>query len=199
VKPSEFPEVAEHAHLRDFLSRHFDMQVEDVRSMLRLPIEEQGLNGGCNFAAVNILSDLVAGCSVLFYCPSIEGLTTPGDRGKRFKRLIEDYFPSNPLGPAETAKALYAVVRNPLTHALGVGEERVLVAKDRLTAEQITELEEATKRPAWCPPPVSRADGVYTVDARGLYWAFHRLLHNLFAAPQHVGLADRLAEGIGFG
>jgi len=63
VKPSEFPEVAEHAHLRDFLSRHFDMQVEDVRSMLRLPIEEQGLNGGCNFADVNILSDLVAGCS----------------------------------------------------------------------------------------------------------------------------------------
>jgi hypothetical protein len=56
VKPSEFPEVAEHAHLRDFLSRHFDMQVEDVRSMLRLPIEEHGLNGGCNFAAVNILS-----------------------------------------------------------------------------------------------------------------------------------------------
>jgi hypothetical protein len=60
VKPSEFPDVAEHAHLRDFLSRHFEMQVEDVRSMLRLPIEEQGLNGGCNFAAVNILSDLVA-------------------------------------------------------------------------------------------------------------------------------------------
>jgi len=113
--------------------------------------------------------------------------------------LIEDYFPSNPLGPAETAKALYAVVRNPLTHALGVSENRVLVAKDRLTAEQITELEEATKRPAWCPPPVSRADGVYTVDARGLYWAFHRLLHNLFAAPQHVGLADRLAGEIGFG
>ena len=48
-------------------------------------------------------------------------------------------------------------------------------------------------------PPVSRVDGVYTVDARGLYWAFHRLLHNLFAAPQHVGLADRLAGEIGFG
>ena len=46
-----------------------------------------------------------------------------------------------------------------LNITLGVGEERVLVAKDRLTAEQITELEEATKRPAWCPPPVSRAAG----------------------------------------
>ena len=86
MKPSEFPEVAEHAHLRDFLSRHFDMQVEDVRSMLRLPIEEQGLNGGCNFAAVNILSDLVAGCSVLFYCSSIEGLTTPGDPARPRRR-----------------------------------------------------------------------------------------------------------------
>lgn len=112
MKPSEFPEVAERAHLRDFLSRHFDMQVEDVRSMLRLPIEEQGLNGGCNFAAVNILSDLVAGCSVLFYCPSIEGLTTPGDRGKRFKRLIEDYFhltPSCQQRPRKPSTRLFEI------------------------------------------------------------------------------------------
>lgn len=197
MKPSEFEEVADYPGLKDFLDRHFDMQVNDVRCMLLLPMADAGLDAGCNFAAVNILSDLIAGSSVLFYCASIEGLTNPGDRGKRFKRLVDDFFPSEPLGSSETSKALYAVVRNPLTHALGVGDERVLVAKDRLSAEQVTELEEAKKRPAWCPAPVSKDDSAYVVDARGLYWGFHRMLHGLFAAPQHAGPADRLAAQIG--
>jgi hypothetical protein len=199
MKPSEFEEIRDYAHLRDFLSRHFDMQVDDVRCLLQLPMKEHGLHAGCNFTAVNILSDLIAGSSVLFYCPSIEGLSTPGDRGKRFKRLVEDFFPSKPLGPSKTAQALYEVVRNPLTHALAVSGERVLVAKDRLTSVEVAELEDADKKPAWCPVPVRREDSAYVVDARGLYWGFHRMLHKLFSAPQHVGLADRLAEQIGVG
>jgi hypothetical protein len=198
VKPSEFKEVEKYRHLRAFLSRHFDMQVGDVRCLLQLPMKEHGLDAGCNFAAVNILADLLAGSSVLFYCPSLEGLSTPGDRGKRFKRLVEDFFPSKPLGPSDTAEALYSIVRNPLTHALGVGSEQVLVRKDRLTSGQIDELEENGKKPTWCPAPVQREGSAYIVDARGFYWGFHRMLHNLFAAPQHAGLADRLAAQIGF-
>jgi hypothetical protein len=76
--------------LRRLCSDHFDMQIEDVRVLLRMP--KAGYPAGCNFAAAAVLFNMIAGVSVCFYDASPKALTN-GDRGKRFKNVLIDFFP----------------------------------------------------------------------------------------------------------
>ena len=41
--------------IRDFVSKHIDMQFADVHTMLHLPLDSDGLGAGCNFACVSSL------------------------------------------------------------------------------------------------------------------------------------------------
>src|SRR5262249_20998612 len=90
----------------------------DVHTMLRLPEPDHELLAGCNFSLAQVLAAAVSGLSVTLY-------SNTGGSGKRFKGLLEDFYPwsaepKNAVSPVDGAEVIYSVIRNPLTHDLGL-------------------------------------------------------------------------------
>jgi hypothetical protein len=214
--PSQFPEVQGYPNLRNLLARQVDMLFVDVRTLVRLPMG--GLAGcigtplrllvgdlaGSNLTAGASLLNLIAGSSVCFFQASMTGLTTPGDRGRRFIDLLTAFYPwagevpAGVNGPA----VLYERARNPLLHGLGLEDPKlaprdVLFSKFPLTVDKIVELEESATRPAGVPPTLDQRPGTSSVGelyvtVPALYWGVHRMLHALFANIGQVTAADQL-------
>jgi len=182
--------------IRDFVATHVDMQFADVHAMLRLPLTDDGLNAGCNFACVSTLCGLIAGASTIFYSQT-------GSNGDRFKGVLNDYYPwrMQPIGGVsqpEAVAALYSDYRNPLAHAWAVstkevgrypnkriimdGNARVLgVVKQALTEQAIAALETSSGRaPAWLTPVVVRnSAGGLDLYPHSLYWGTRRMVEKL--------------------
>src|SRR5829696_3114239 len=117
VDRSRFPS------LFSFVEWGIDMQLADVRDMLRLPMPEVGLESGQNFAATASLVNLIAGASVWFYDASTAGLSDRDDRGRRYRETLAAYWPWDDgeiVGKADGTRLLYDCVRNPLAHAFGM-------------------------------------------------------------------------------
>ena len=206
--PSEFPEVQSYPNLKRLLEGQVDMQFVDLRTLLRLP--QEGLEGGCNFTVANVLFNLVAGSSVCFYDPSEEALRNRGDRGRRFKAILEQFYPwqGEPLPKDDFISALYDSARNPLTHRLGLDAppngssmgKQIALMKWPLTEEQIRELEESSTRPVWVHTTVVHQKNLaygsteLAISVPALYWGVHRMLHALFADSAHAARADALAK-----
>ena len=90
----------------------------DVHTMLRLPLPEQQLTAGCNFAIAQVLAAVISGVSVTLH-------REEGRSGTRFAKLLESHYPwaiepGNKVTPKEGARILYVPIRNPLTHDLGL-------------------------------------------------------------------------------
>src|SRR5260370_39171640 len=77
------------------LIQHLDMLLNDVHAMFRLPLKEDGLTAGCNFAAAVVLLEMIGGISVTLFQHS-------GGSGERYKTLLERYYPwdAESAGPA---------------------------------------------------------------------------------------------------
>jgi len=208
--PSEFPEVRAHAALKRLLLEHVDMQFDDIRTMLRLPME--GLTGGCNFATAAVLFNIISGCSVCFYNASEKALTMTGQAGCRFKGLLGEFYPwvGEPLSKADGVTLLYKATRNPLTHRLGLDEppssaskgNEIVLKKWSLRPAEVAELEDSTNRPAWALATITETTvpscaSQFTISVPALYWGVHRMLHALFADPIHAVEADALAKKFG--
>lgn len=201
VLPSKFPELKGplRVSLRRLCSDHFDMQIEDVRVLLRLP--KAGFPAGCNFAATAVLFNMIAGVSVCFYEASPAALTN-GDRGKRFKNLLIDFFPW-PAGVSakDGADVFYKFGRNPLAHALGLDvpdAPEIGINKGPLSERKILELEDASALPAWAPQALLQQGADFEIGVAGLYWGFHRLLRDLFADKSQSDAAEGLAQHLYF-
>jgi hypothetical protein len=200
--PSEFPElsVALQPSLVRLCRDHFDMQVQDVRVLLRMP--KAGYQAGCNFAALAVLFNLIAGASVCFFDASAKALAERGNRGKRFQDMLETWYPWEPgQPPGDGANVLYSYARNPLAHSLGMDDPdgpEVGINKFPLSERRIETLETSTDRPAWCPPALTAVGSDFEVGVAGLYWGYHRLLHALFADPHQLSQAEQLAQSLHF-
>jgi hypothetical protein len=182
--------------IRDFVATHIDMQFADVHAMLRLPLTDDGLEAGCNFACVSTLCRLIAGASTIFYKQT-------GFNGERFKGVLNDYYPW-PMQPkggvpqTEAVAALYSEYRNPLAHAWAVStkevgkhqNKRVImdgsakvfgVVKQALTEEAVAALETPTGRaPSWFTPVVMRnSAGGLDLYPHSLYWGTRRMVEKL--------------------
>ena len=119
--------------------------------------------------------------------------------------MLLDFFPwENPnLLPEDGANLLYHSLRNPLTHELGVkGEEKVAVLKSgRSSDKEIEELENSETKPSWLPPPLIKVNLYgehfeWSVFVTSLFWATHRLLHNLLKDEKHMCEADKRLDQI---
>lgn len=109
--PSEYSEVRRRPAIRELLRIEVDMQFADLRTLLCLPRDEPGLGAGCNLTASTLALNIVAGASVLFWESSVDAFNERGDRGQRFKRLLEAKYPwSNEDGidPDDGAKLMWA-------------------------------------------------------------------------------------------
>lgn len=212
--PSNFPEVsgADATCLRRMFRLHLDMQLEDLRVLLRLP--NATFTAGCNFVAASHLFNLISGFSVCLYDASPTSLAGR-DRSKRFRRLVTRYFPWGDSGVAAIvgAEVFYTYARNPLTHALGLDDPAapgILISKRRLTSGRIIALEDSPTRPRWAAPaltvrpPYSDEDGAerdvddYELSVAGCYWGTHRMLHALLGDPIQRAGAESLASSLGF-
>ena len=152
----EIPELQSYRRVSLFVRCHLSMQFADVRSMLRLPLPEQGIidsagYGGCNFAVATVLCNIVSGISVTIFRPPSLSNNRIGS-GRVFRQLLENFYPwEQGDNGGEGAEALYSYFRNPLTHALGVQRRqfyRVQIGKSPspLQNNQIEEMEESPGR-----------------------------------------------------
>lgn len=207
--PSEYPDAQKYPHLKQLLRNHLDMQFEDVRTLLMLP-RSKTLRGGCNFAAAAVLFNIIAGSSIALYDTSEEVLTKKGIAGKRFKRLLEDFYPwvGEVLSKREFATTLWELARNPLAHTLGLDKlpsvaspyKTVELVKWPLTLARILMLEESAKRPEWTLPTIAAVSELisggkkYALSIPALYWGIHQMLRALLASPTHALKAEDLAK-----
>lgn len=182
--------------IRDFIANHIDMQFADVHAMLRLPLTEDGLEAGCNFACVATLCGLIAGASTIFYRQS-------GSNADRFKGVLNDCYPWSlqPHGGAsqsDSAAVIYTDYRNPLAHAWAVSTKevgkgpnrRVImdrgakvlgVVKQALTEQAVDALEVPTgPAPSWLTPVVVRnSAGGFDLYPHSFYWGTRRMVERL--------------------
>jgi hypothetical protein len=169
------------------------MQLDDVRSMLRLPLEDLGLTGGCNFAAAAVLFNVLLGASQVLY--SGEGIRNQGDR---FKRFLLRYYPWEPSATddlkTQTAGEFWEV-RHLLAKSLGRfttrGRSRLKIEKDPLSREQVATLDTSTTRPPGVPVALRREpkEG-QRLSVGGLYWITVQLLRNFLADEAEVKEAE---------
>ncbi len=191
--PSESPELAKYPKIKYVFEKQVDMFFVDLRCMLKSPYP--GCNAGYNLTIASMLLNIIAGFSRRLYRPP-ESM----DDNQRFKSMLVDFFHwENPyIKPEDGANLLYRSLRNPLTHELGIkGEEKVIVSKSgRSSDEEIEELENNEAKPSWIQPPLKRVNLYeqyfeWHVSVTSLYWATHRLLHNLLRDDKHVLKAER--------
>lgn len=198
--PSELTDLSSYPRVQEFVRIHLDMQANDVRSMLRLPLPELGMTGGCNFAAAAVLCILVAGLAKVLYSRS-KG--QPGT-GNGFVAILLEFFPwQRRENRQKKAEALYKIVRNPLVHSLAVFTKsaqrasRLGIEKGPLSEPQLQSLESAQRRPPWLPLPVTKRGSRYKVNVPALYWGVIRLFQRLANDHDQMAKAEtRLCQSL---
>lgn len=175
MNPSKFPEIKGYPTIVKILEKHIDMWFEDIRAMLLLPLHKN--MGGCNFATIDFICDIISGVSAILYKP-YEGI-----RKDRFKEIMRNYYPWKEEGiePGEGIKIIYNWVRNPITHRLGFlskDEKPTIIEKSPLNIDQIEEIEDISK-PIDLKTIEIKGDGI-RINVLGLYRGLHVMLKKLF-------------------
>lgn len=162
----------------------------DVHTILRLPMAASTLGAACNFAIAHVLLATIGGISTTMYR---SGKTD----GERFKSLLRDHYPWNrepthDVTPAEAARMIYEVFRNPLTHNLGLdlfgkSQGAKLVVKrlrsgsdgDGMSEQWIERLEAGPGRPRMSSTVTVRPDGARVLLVEALYWGVRRMVESM--------------------
>lgn len=161
----------------------------DVHTMLRLPLPAHDLTAGCNFAIAQVLAASVSGISVTLY-------SQKGGSGARFTDLLKGHYPWSlepgiAVTPEGGAKVLYTLIRNPLTHDLGLdlqnrrkGQKVILkrLATNQSTrglSERFIEGLESKNRPSPMSPTVTIFGGRTVVLIEALYWGVRQMVEHL--------------------
>ena len=190
----------------DLIRRIEDHYFRDVHAMLRLPAPAIEVTPGCNFAIAQVLASVVSGVSVTLYKHS-------GPKGARFQGVLCDYYPwsqepESPRDVSESAKMIYALVRNPLTHDLGLDLEtrrrtHKIIVK-RLTTDQGrcghteagVEALEAEARPSRLSPTLKiEADRVVLL-VEAFYWGIRKMLLNLNVDTKRMTAAEAFLDSL---
>ncbi|MEW8385336.1 MAG: hypothetical protein AB2704_26045 [Candidatus Thiodiazotropha taylori] len=179
--PSELPQLEDYPNLKYVLANQVDMLFVDLRCLLKAPLP--GCTSGFNLSIASLLLNIISGFSRRLYRPA-----NSKKDGDRFKDMLVSYFPwENPnLMPMDGAELLYHSLRNPLTHELGIkGRDKVVVSTNGILTDcDIQELENSEVKPPYISCPVTHLNLYknyfeWHVSVPSMYWATHRLLHNL--------------------
>jgi hypothetical protein len=193
-------------HLASFVEWGIDMQLEDVRDLLLLPLPDAGLHSGHNFSAAAALVNFIGGASVWFYDASEKGLRDRRDRTRRYRETLYKYWPWHDgelVSPLEGFNVLYTYTRNPLAHGFGLSDPAdgmmIKYAKSPWSDTQVAELDAAERRPSWLGPTLGpggagAAGHAYCLAVPALYWGVRRLLHAVLTDEEHAPSADALAQ-----
>lgn len=171
-----------------FVRQHLEMQFHDIHCMLRLPLPEQDIKAGCNFAVANSLLSLVSGLSVLL----TENIDTHGISKSKFTEVLLNYYPWNLQPPVNSTmklsvEHLYSYFRNPLVHSLGIkieGNCSVGIIKSSLSETDIERLEQSHSSPgaAIVYRPITENNEQIeeiTLNVANFYWGVREMLKRL--------------------
>ena len=177
------------ARVRQLVQSLEDHFFRDVHTMLRLPEPDRQLTAGCNFAITQVLAAVVSGVSVTLYSHT-------GGSGARFKALLKDFYPwslesGNTVTPQYGADVIYSLIRNPLTHDLGLDLEKKRktqkVVIKRLTTDQgqkwlpenVIERLEGPMRLVTMSPTVTIGSARTVLLVEAFYWGVRKMVENL--------------------
>ena len=180
--------------------------LSDVHTMLRLPDFDSDLVAGCNFAITQVLAAAVSGISVTLFSHS-------GGSGIRYKGVLKDYYPwaqepGNAVTPQDGANVLYSVIRNPLTHDLGLDLEnkrqgQKIVIKRLATdnkrkglPEHFIEQLESPNRPIPMSPTVRVLSGKTVVLVEAFYWGVRQMVEQLSRDASRMQSAETFLGSI---
>ena len=188
----------------------------DVHHMLRLPLKNMGVGGGCNFSAAHTLLAAVSGVSTTLYTQR------KGRYHAAFTDLLVDFYPWDdedkaPLTKSQkhdVAEALWEEFRGALTHHAGhpMGWDKVnkqwapaalgynLVIK-RWTKQNGNGLSESklrileTSKP-WPFPQMMTGTLVVDQNAKVLkverfYWGVRQMVERIACSPPHMRRAEK--------
>jgi hypothetical protein len=168
--------------------------------MLRLPVPNYRLNTGCNFAITHVLTTAIGGISTTLYR---RGATD----GERFKGLLVDHYPwtlepYQNVSTREAARVVYEVIRNPLTHDLGLdlrGRSKGLQVKVKrwqrpnqkggMPEKWIENLEAGPSRPN-ISSAVTVRSGAQVLLVEALYWGLRRMVEGMTRDAQLMARAE---------
>jgi hypothetical protein len=138
-----------------------------------------------------MLCNLISGISTELY--TLDPAIKEGS-GNRFRELLRNFYPWNSDEDKEdNIKVMYDLVRNPLTHSLGILKRRSLpidIQKSPLVERQIVEIETSEKCPAWVPFAVERNSTEYVVSVWGLYWGVFHMVERLARSNEQMQQAE---------
>lgn len=166
------------------LIQHLDMLLGDVHAMFRLPLQEDGLTHGCNFAAATVLLEIIGGVSSTLF-------QHDGGAGERYKTLLRNYCPWDVEGcedPADASKLLYKFMRNPLAHELGMGGKRGSIRKNGFPEDVIERLELSPTPPSKPTIELIPRDDTLHLNVDVLYWGTRVMIQRL---TEDVGMMKK--------
>lgn len=195
--PPEFPEVQTDKDLKAFL-----VNINKIFMELRRLLVDNYTVATCD-----LILEVIAGSSLLFYeidpKDPKKGLDNRGDRGKKFKSLLADFYPWDGelvnIEKEQLIDLLYYQVRNPMSHSLSLkypSKQFIVLGLDfGLDLNKVKQLEDSTSRPSWASATAAKDEyGVPVICLSTLYWGIHRMLHKLFGDPTQVKGASALAK-----
>jgi len=114
-------------------------------------------------------------------------------KSQRFRGLLEDFYPWEPDEDKEKKSgSIYEIVRNPLSHSLGLLEKgSAILRKDPLSEELLEEIEHSRERPNWLQQAVKEKRSVTFIDVRGLCWGVFQMLWRLAKNTPSMEEAER--------
>jgi len=157
------------------LVQHLDTLLKDVHAMFRLPLQEEGLTSGCNYAGAVFLIEIIGGISTTLFRGT-------GGSGEKFKTVVRDYYPWDLEGRsdrAQAAKELYIFFRNPLAHALGMGDKKGGIGKQGFPEDQLEKFELSTSPPLNPTLQSIPAEDTLHLSVDSLYWGIRVMITRL--------------------
>lgn len=199
MKLTQLVDDQRYPNLRHFCEDQLEMQVNDIRCLLRLPNSE--FDAGCNLATASLLTNIIGGASVCLYNASITDLKKQGGRGKRLKNLMSDYYPwkEDAIQKSKVIDVVYFYTRNPLVHSLGVyapqAKLHVTVSKSPMTIAQIDSIENSGDQPTGLPPIMKKeALNTFEISISTLYWGVIRILKSLLTTNEQAAKSEAFFE-----
>ena len=196
MRVEDIPGIKGRKAVHAFVKDHVSMLFEDVRGII--------VQRGYNFACANLLVDLLSGLSGTLFKPANSSANLKA--GSAFKALLRSaFFLWDPTDSAaikeDKIKAFYTLVRNPLTHALGVDGEAgvdISIGKKRkpLTKRELSQMEKAGSRPGHIAPALTGGGKKWMLSVEGLHYAVFRLFWNIAQDKGQMDAAEsRFAAG----
>lgn len=192
--------------IKQLLKSVEDHYFRDVHTMLRLPEPDLNLLAACNFAITQVLAATVSGISVTLYSHT-------GGAGRRFRSLMEGFYPwssepGNAVTPQAGAEVIYSVIRNPLTHDLGLDlpnhrqgqkikiKRLAMHNKSRGVSDGFIEQLEGPVRPTPMSPTVTVRPGETVVLVEAFYWGIRKMIENLCLDQSRMQAADKFLASL---